>query len=185
MTKQALYEELFQYIELHYKEDLLYPILRLNAAPSASPEEDDDDLYCIYHIFKSDSAPSCGPLYNVVEAAEEEETFTEALLRLIEERRLTEPEVYNAVFMDRKLFNKIRNDRHYQPSKRTVLLLAIALKLSLEETKTFLDKAGFSLSRCNKTDVIVEYFLVNGNYDILTINEMLIEFKMSPLLRCD
>lgn len=45
MTKQALYEELLQYIELHYKEDLLYPILRLNAAPSALPEEDDDDLY--------------------------------------------------------------------------------------------------------------------------------------------
>ena len=184
MTKQELYAELLGYIKQHYEGERRYSLRRLEAAPGEPAETEGVD-FCIYHIFKANERTKRASLYNAVEAAEEEETFTEALLRLIEERRLTEPEVYNAVFMDRKLFNKIRNNRHYQPSKRTALLLAIALKLSLEETEAFLEKAGFSLSRCNKTDVIVEYFLINGNYDILTINEMLMEFKMPPLLRYD
>ena len=124
-------------------------------------------------------------VHTLVEQAEQEETFSQVLLRMIRERRLTEPEVYNAVFMDRRLFNKIRNTPEYQPNLRTALMLAIALRLNLEETKEFIGKAGFSLSPWRKFDVIVEYFIINENYDIFEINEMLAEFDLPPLLRCE
>ena len=85
--------------------------------------------------------------------------------------------------MDRKLFNKIRNDPSYQPSKRTALLLSIALHLTLEETQDFIGKAGYLISHSSKTDLIVEFFIVRGIYDVMEINEMLYEFHMPLLLK--
>ena len=124
-------------------------------------------------------------IHELVERAEQEETFSQVLLRMIRERRLTEPEVYNAVFMDRRLFNKIRNTPEYQPNLRTALMLAIALRLNLEETKEFIGNAGFTLSPWRKFDVIIEYFIVNEIYDIFEINEMLAAFDLPPLLKCE
>ena len=109
------------------------------------------------------------------------ETFTESMLRIIREKELIEADVYNRVFMDRKLFNKIRNDRNYQPSKRTALLLSIALQLTVQETQIFLEKAGYSLTHTNKTDIVVEFFMIQGNYNILDINEALYDRDL-PLL---
>ena len=83
--------------------------------------------------------------------------------------------------MDRKLFNKIRNDRNYQPSKRTAMLLSVALHLTVEETQTFLGKAGYSLTHTSQMDIVVEFFLLQGNYNILDINEALYDRDL-PLL---
>ena len=83
--------------------------------------------------------------------------------------------------MSRQLFSKIRSDANYRPAKKTVLALAIALGLSLDETNDLLRRAGFALSNSNKADVIVEYFLVHGNYDIFTINEALYAFDQPVL----
>ncbi len=121
----------------------------------------------------------------ILQETSTEETFTEALLRLIRERNLTEAEVYNSVFMDRRLFNKIRNDREYQPSKRSAILLAIALKLNLNETMDFLEKAGFVLSHSNRFDVIIKFHIALGCYDVFEINEALLEHHLPLLLKCD
>jgi len=121
----------------------------------------------------------------VLQETSKEETFTEALLRLIKERNLTESEVYNSVFMDRRLFNKIRNDREYQPSKRSAILLALALKLSLADALDFLEKAGFVLSHSNRFDVIIKFHIAIGCYDVLEINEALHENNLPLLLKCD
>ena len=109
------------------------------------------------------------------------ETFTESMLRIIREKELIEADVYNSVFMDRKLFNKIRNDRNYQPSKRTALLLSIALQLTVQETQVFLEKAGYSLTHTSKVDIVIEFFMIQGNYNILDINEALYDRDL-PLL---
>ena len=112
-----------------------------------------------------------------------DDTFSEALLRLIDAKGKTDPEVYKKANIDRKLFSKIRNNPQYQPSKTTALAFAVALELNLDETRDFIGRAGFAISHSSKLDIIVEYFIKRGEYDIFLINDTLFSFNQ-PLLGC-
>ena len=131
--------------------------------------------------FSSSPKPKAAPRGLAAAIEKLDEPFNIALLRLIDAKGKTDVQVYKRANIDRKLFSKIRTGKGYMPGKRTILALAVALELTLDETDDLLERAGYALSHSQKFDVIVEFFIINGRYDIFEINEVLFKYDL-PLL---
>ena len=107
--------------------------------------------------------------------------FIETLFDYIDKKGITDVECYKKANVDRKTFNKLKNNPDQRPTKQIAIAFAIALKLNLEETQHLLSTAGLTLSKSNVFDKIIRYFIHTGNYDIFQINEALFEFDQISL----
>jgi 8-oxo-dGTP diphosphatase len=202
LAKQQLLSEVKNYIEQHFlPEDLCCESAPFILSDLIATHEEDAEEPVAYCGHPTDGEPETPKLmleFSAVKSSslgrspkkpagaprrlddlidQLDETFSQRLLRLIRERDLIEAEVYKRAYVDRRHFSKIKNDPDYTPNKKTAIAFAIALELSLDETKDLLGAAGYALSRSSKFDVIIMYFLENQIYDLFEINDVLFHFE--------
>lgn len=170
-----LYEDVTKYLNFHYEEETQPDYC---AAPVRTGHFEKLKNYIAPDEDMDASVMGLEPEEEIFSSMRPlEETFSEMVLRKIDEAGLKDSEVYKKANVDRKLFSKIRSNKDYMPSKSTAIALGIALELPLEEMENLLKKAGFAFSHSNKADVIVEYFVQEKKYDLSTINRTLYAFN--------
>lgn len=108
-------------------------------------------------------------------------TFSETVLALVDERGMTDAEVYHRANLSRQLFSKLRGNPGYRPAKATAVALCMGLGLDLDEAEDLLARAGYALSSSSASDVVVRWFLERGIHDVLRLNEVLFAYGL-PLV---
>ncbi len=165
---EELFDDVAEYIDDNYVGKMRgydRPRKAFNATP----------FFCDFACFE-EKLPKPEDLSLIDMLSNMDDNFVVTLLKLIDLKGITDLECYKKANVSRQTWYKIMNEKDYKPSKNTVISFAVALELSLDETKHLLSTVGFTLSKSSKFDIIIEYFLQKGEYNIFTINETLFEF---------
>ena len=176
---EKLCSSIESYIDQHYvdaqkrKQQFMAPMQRRN----------EDFRVCasmpMEYSLPLNAAPKAASLEELLEQTDA--GFSETLLKLIDQTGKKDSQVYTRANVSRQHFSKIRNNPHYKPTKATAIAFAIALELDLEQTKDLIGRAGYALTMSSKFDVIIQYFIEQGNYDLFEINAALYRFDQSLL----
>lgn len=182
---KKLFHSVSSYIDQNYVDTYEFPILRSSREEYRPLRRRHPDADMCGNAAPSDMLlprapmPKAASLEDILK--QEDTGFTEKLLELIDKTGLKDSQIYKKANLSKQHFSKIRNNPAYKPSKPTAISLALALELSLEETKDLIGRAGYALTNSSKFDLIIRYFIEQGNFNIIEINITLYEFDQ-PLL---
>ncbi len=109
------------------------------------------------------------------------DSFQQRLFRLIDEKGMEDKEVYKAANISKQTFSKIKCNAAYTPKKNTILALAVAMQLDLEQTVDLLSRAGLALAPNSKSDLIVQFFIKRREYNLYQINMSLFDHDLPTL----
>ncbi len=189
----SIQENIDRYISSHYQPPYVEQDL--------DPEEEHDEgepvtflsagaaprrsLFTVGRCFSAEEDTSSMPDHLSIDdfLRQQEETFSQMLLRMIDERNLKDSQVYRDANIDRRLFSKIRGDADYVPSKKTVICFCMALQLDLSEARKLLEAAGYALSASSRFDLIIMYLLENKEFNVIFANIVLEKYGESSLTR--
>lgn len=171
---QSLFSDIRQFVDDHY--------VALHEDYRSTRRRQMESLHKSVVLEESERV-ACAPMELSLEdmLKQTDAGFTETLLKLIDKSGKKDSEIYKKANLSKQHFSKIRNNPNYKPTKATALALAIALELNLEETQDLIERAGYALSNSSKQDLIVKYFILHRNYNIVDINLALYEFDQALL----
>ena len=189
---EKLFRSVASYIDEHYIENRLLDEYGLTAEDAVREQElrhirrmqsrrrqAERMIRCEAECFAAPCAPAKADLEKLLKEADA--GFSETLLKLIDRSGKKDSEIYKKANVDRKLFSKIKNNPQYRPSKPTALAFALALELDLQETQDFIGRAGYTLTHSSQFDIIVEYFIVNKNYNIIELDIVLFDYDQPQI----
>ncbi len=176
LISKQLFNNIQEYIDDNYFDEQIYEKQVYNNICSQSVAFELDELTEV-----TKPSPTKCNIQSLDISLKQDIGFSEYLLKLIDKSGKDDSYIYKKANIDRKLFSKIRSNPAYQPSKPTAIAFAIALELDLKQTNMLLAKAGYTLTRSRIFDIIIEYFILNGDYNIHNINEALYAFDQNIL----
>ena len=89
--------------------------------------------------------------------------------------------VYTRANLDKKVFSSIRCKKNYKPKKQTAIALGLALHLNMSEMEDLLARAGYAFSPNSKSDLIIQYCIHKGIYNMMKVEEILFNYEQPVL----
>ena len=176
---EKLFQNVASYIDENYADSHDPLTFRKAREPRAFRTPRREETVCVSEELVFPCATKAASLEDMLK--QEDAGFTETLLKLIDKSGKKDSEVYKKALLTKQHFSKIRNNPNYKPTKPTAIALALALELDLEQTKDLIGRAGYALTNSSKFDLIIRYFIEQGNYNIVEINIVLYEFDQNLL----
>ena len=122
------------------------------------------------------AAPASGEGYQ-----DEDRAFADMCEWWCAVKGMTKKEFYIRANINKSMFWGMKHHPEQIPKKTNALACVIGLKLDYDQAIDLLSRAGMTLSKYYETDLIVEYFIREKNYNIDEINAELFDKDLSLL----
>lgn len=173
----AVAKKIKQYIDDNYVENAVVDEYGLT-------EEDRHDMSTIrrrreryFHgasnrHFSRDEQAELGAVYD--DAAK---PFSVKVFELADKKGIKYSKLYgpNERYFSKQVISAMQQNSNYHPAKFVAVTICIVLELDLDETLDLLERAGYTLSRSRKADVVIRACIENGISDYEKIDKKLEE----------
>lgn len=107
-----------------------------------------------------------------------EKSFSKKLFEYVEEKGIKPSTLYGGKherYFKRQTLSYIKKNENYHPSKYVCIVICLNLGLNLVDTLDMLSRAGYTLSRSRKADVVIRACIDKGVFDYYSVNNELLK----------